>query len=390
MKVSPTHVHTSNAPVEIRSIVPFHPLSTEHDRLVKFGVTINGVPYISPPAEFVPWNITHTLDMSIPYAYLAYGENTVEFSAVSKSKNSGKFSFKIYKEGEYRTIANRTFTSIDGGYITNNIKMGDVGAVEDLSRRGYITTTSKTNVNVARYGSIVKVTANSTGGKFLVSFDDRQNWYSFRNNAWVRVLPTNIDGFGMTAAQMGAVTTSDWQTIFKQTALDIMVQLELNETITGISVQLPNNVGPTIQSFDASPRSICQESVTVTAVVEDPENDALSYRLSINDGVYKNWSPSMPSPTVINEMLPFDIFTIGTDATTIKFEVRDIAGTVATRTARISRVEKPASEIVDYGADVQQAILNSDATIEDIYSAATHRYVALACLDGPMPPFKTE
>jgi hypothetical protein len=31
-----------------------------------------------------------------------------------------------------------------------------------------------------------------------------------------------------------------------------------------------------------------------------------------------------------------------------------------------------------------------EPTIEDIYSYATYRYMALACLDGPLLPFKDE
>lgn len=110
-KATPTHVYTDNNPVDIElSIYEFDTLSS-----IQASVLVNGV-----EKQTGILVTSQDFTVSLPYTQLASGANIVTIKLASGAI-TGETSIQIFKEDNRRNTVTRTFTTLDGGYIKDNV-----------------------------------------------------------------------------------------------------------------------------------------------------------------------------------------------------------------------------------------------------------------------------
>ena len=79
--------------------------------------------------------------------------------------------------------------------------------------------------------------------KFLVSFDNQVNWYSY-SNGWNQVLLSNIRTQGMFKSVIEGITSLQWKEVFVEGTVDLAIWMRTNDetvtlVLTQIQVELP-------------------------------------------------------------------------------------------------------------------------------------------------------
>ncbi len=163
---------------------------------------------------------------------LVDGPNNVRVFCKSGS-NEAYADYRIVKEVPQRTVVERTFISTEGGYTVDANVVSDLQGSKLIpgASNGIIITTDITNIDLSGYSTITGMDVTGQGAKFLVSYDDRQTWYTFENGIFVAVTPNNIASRGMLISTLKNITPTQWRTVFTRTKLDIM--LDITPTYNG-------------------------------------------------------------------------------------------------------------------------------------------------------------
>lgn len=110
-------------------------------RDVSWRILVNGI-------EKIPFSTAQNIrlvESSLDTSDLVVGDNTIKIEVESPAGDFGEAAVHVYKEQQFRTSAERTMRSIDGGFIQNNIDFLEMAKPRNKKRL----TSSKRELNLA-------------------------------------------------------------------------------------------------------------------------------------------------------------------------------------------------------------------------------------------------
>jgi hypothetical protein len=263
--ITPTHQYkTQQIRVDVSSIMP----SSGKWRFTMGSHDIEIIPF-SAHQDF------SNLSFSVPIDTLAFGDNNCKLYLDYENGIIEYVPLILTKEKFKRRQVYRTFRNYDGGYIINNLTMGNLYSYANLpdmqsiaytfNGNGTFTTTDATAIPTPNYLGMVGSTFNGLGCYILISFDKRNTWYAWNGTSWGVVNPNDITTSGMNIQTYNALTTEQWMEIFQPTQLDFMVYMDIFKVLSsgvsaGIIKALNNSpyqgahgsTTPYYSTFDAS------------------------------------------------------------------------------------------------------------------------------------------
>ena len=189
-------------------------------------------------------------------------------------------------QSQLESLTSKTLKLVAGMDLIVYTTIEDDEYTVRLNKYDVTTTTDDTHISMKGTKCINKVTmTGSSSCKALFSFDNRQHWYKFNTtNSTFEI--TTLDAIheeGVPISTVQNITSAQWDQIFKRTFLDYAVCVDAGENFTDIVVNLPGNTPPEIRSINIDINSVHKENVNINALVEDLEEDEMSYQLFINN-----------------------------------------------------------------------------------------------------------
>jgi hypothetical protein len=109
---------------------------------------------------------------------------------------------------------------------------------------------------VLNYDDTPTVTYNMFGGfiRYLVSFDNKVTWKTFKDSTWSNITLNNITDYGMTKDELNAITTLQWEEVYVDGTIHFAIELTsyqdaVSPIVNNIGVLLPQVAGRTRVKF---------------------------------------------------------------------------------------------------------------------------------------------
>ena len=109
---------------------------------------------------------------------------------------------------------------------------------------------------------------------------------SVSGDTWLKCLPGEVKTKGMNAAQLAAISATQYADIFKQGNLNLIVYIPNGGNFTNFNVTFPLNSAPTIEDFIPSHNEFHSEDIDLRFTIKDPEGTKCRYKLYINGNLY--------------------------------------------------------------------------------------------------------
>jgi hypothetical protein len=145
---------------------------------------------------------------------------------------------------------------------------------------------------------------------------------------WETVNPSEARVKGMFPVTLANISPAQWSDVFQRTQLDLYGALSNSDYLEGVNVTLPPNSGPIIGSTVLSPGTLHSGVANLTAVLTEPEEDTISYRLTVGDEEIVPWTNLKLGPINVNHDIPWYKTKIGSNI--VKLEAMDNVGAIST------------------------------------------------------------
>ena len=187
-----------------------------------------------------------TISFDIDNSKFTIGDNICKLEYKYQTGKSSYIQFKIVKEAGDRILTVENIYAYGGDYkTTGNLEI--IGADVDVYKRSVVANGLSTVNESGWYEYIEDLTnelgianitpdCSTTGVLFLISFDNKTTYFSFKNSVWSTVNISDIETVGMTKAELIAITETQWRLVFKRTKLTIIASLDYKRVNTEVCV----------------------------------------------------------------------------------------------------------------------------------------------------------
>ena len=147
-----------------------------------------------------------------------------------------------------------------------------------------VCTTDDTHISTKGYRGINKIAASGSGNcKLILSFDNRQSWYTYKEATWQQVKYNDIYSQGMSIDDINALISTDYDKIFKRGTLDLCIAISAGDYFNDLTVSLPQNSAPEILGITLGTTETHNKDIPLNVKVMDYEEDEMRYEIYLND-----------------------------------------------------------------------------------------------------------
>lgn len=167
--------------------------------------------------------------------------------------------------------------------------------------------------------------------RYLLSFDDKNTWKTYKNGQWMTVSLDDIYTLGMTKDELQSLRELEFSKVFVRHKLDFAIAFSNQHNreypvIRKLTFNFPANTAPTLQNVRLLPDVAHNEYVEFRSKVIDREGDTFTYQVYINDvqvypSVPGEWSPVQEYETNIYKAYKYPDFKLGNN--TFKIILKD-------------------------------------------------------------------
>lgn len=258
------------------------------------------IPFLS---DFSPIDhVSFPMDVSL----LPLGSTPCRLEYLFPNGNKEYIDFDVTKDANNRQAAVTTLYWYSGGFINtgdsqyityDNFKTG-ILTTNGVGKSATLETTQYTSIDLSHVHAIFGISLECDFGcMFLVSLDDKNTWHSFSGGEWVQRDPNNIGLQGMNKDAFTAVTKEQWDLIFQQTRLDIMMYMDQN-----LAASVPPNSSETTFFSLGRPDSGYTFTIPQDTLITKTQitgNSSYTYYVYYTDGTSSTVAKTTSAPVIL-------------------------------------------------------------------------------------------